>query len=340
MDKNPVGVKCRFLLWVVAVLLAATLGISTARAQVLYGSLVGIVTDPSGGAIPNAAVTLTNKETGSSRELKTDEQGRYSVVNALPGKYTVKVVAPGFRTFSETDIDVSPNTIARVDVKLEVGQISDQITVEANAAALQTEKADTHSQIDSKAITSLPIGGYRNYQTLINLVPGATPAQFQNSITDTPGRALQTHINGGNAQTNVTRIDGAASVNVWLPHHVGYVTPEENVEVVNITTGSADAEQGMAGSSAVTVVTKSGTNQIHGSAFEFHNDQHLNSRAFFQAAGTTKPLAIYNNFGATVGGPIKKNKLFYFLSFDGTRQRQASPAFYTVPTDAFKAGDF
>ncbi len=91
---------------------------------------------------------------------------------------------------------------------------------------------------------------------------------------------------------------------------------------------------------AITVVTKSGTNEIHGSAFEFHNDQHLNSRAFFQAAGTDKPLAIYNNFGGTVGGPIKKNKLFYFLSYDGTRQRQSAPGFYTVPTSAFKNGDF
>ena len=127
---------------------------------------------------------------------------------------------------------------------------------------------------------------------------------------------------------------------MWLPHHVGYVTPEEDIEVVNVTTAAADAEQGMAGSSAITVVTKSGTNDIHGSAFEFHNDQHLNSRAFFQAAGTDKPLAIYNNFGGTVGGPIKKNKLFYFLSYDGTRQKQSAPGFYTVPTTAFENGDF
>src|SRR5260370_14712585 len=110
----------------------------------------------------------------------------------------------------------------------------------------------------------MPIGGYRNYQTLINLVPGALPAAFQNSITDTPGRALNTHINGGNAQTNITRIDGATSVNAWLPHHVGYVTPKENVEVVTITTGSADAEQRRSASSVITPGTKSGTNPLRG----------------------------------------------------------------------------
>jgi outer membrane receptor protein involved in Fe transport len=302
--------------------------------------VVGSVTDPSGAAVPGATVTLTSKQIGANRTDKTDEGGRYSFVNVLPGNYDVTVSAGGFRAFLAKEFDVTPNTIHRIDAKLEVGQITEQVTVEGTAVVLQTDKADTHSEISTAAITQMPIGGYRNYQTLINLVPGALPAAFQNSITDTPGRALNTHINGGNAQTNITRIDGATSVNVWLPHHVGYVTPDENIEVVNVTTGSADAEQGMAGSSAITVVTKSGTNQMHGSAFEFHNNQHLNSRAFFQASNTDKPLAIYNNFGGTIGGPIKKNKLFYFLSYDGTRQRQASPGFYTVPTDAFKIGDF
>jgi outer membrane receptor protein involved in Fe transport len=314
--------------------------VQPAFSQVLYGSVVGAVTDPSGAVVPGATVTLTSKQTGAERTDKSDEGGRYSFVNVLPGAFDLKVTATGFRSFVATQFEVGPNTVQRIDARMEVGQLSEMVTVEGTAVVLQTEKADTHSEISSKAITSLPIGGYRNYQMLINLVPGATPAVLQNSITDTPGRALRTNINGGNANTNITRIDGAASVNVWLPHHVGYVTPEENVEVVNITTGSADAEQGMAGASSVTVVTKSGTNDIHGSAFEFHNNQHLNSRAFFQSSTTDKPLAIYNNFGGTVGGPIKKNKLFYFLSFDGTRQRQAGPGFYTVPTGAFKNGDF
>ena len=306
----------------------------------LYGSVVGSVSDPSGALVPGAAVVLTSKETGLSKDTTTDDNGRYSLINVLPGKYDLKVTAKGFRTVTESDFEVSPNIVGRIDVKLEVGQTSDEVTIEATAAVLQTDKADTHSEITTKEITSIPLGGYRNYQTLINLVPGATPAALQNSITDTPGRALQTHINGGNAQDNITRIDGATSVNVWLPHHVGYVTPEENVDVVNVTTGSANAEQGLAGTSAITLVTKSGTNEIHGSAFEFHDDQHLKARNFFQAAGTDKPLSIYNNYGGTVGGPIKKNKLFYFLSFDGTGQRTGSPGFYTVPTAAQELGNF
>ena len=327
-----------------AVLLPALFLVATAppaAAQVLYGSVVGTVTDPSGAVVPGAAVTLTSKQIGVTKSDKTDEGGRYSFVNVLPGNYDVSVSAAGFKAFVAQGLDVTPNTIHRIDSKLEVGQIADQVTVEGMAVALQTEKADTHAEITSAAITSLPLSGYRNYQTLINLVPGALPAALQNSITDTPGRALATHINGGNAQTNITRIDGATSVNVWLPHHVGYVTPEETVDTVNITTSAADAEQGMAGSSAITLVTKSGTNQIHGSAFEFHDDQHLKARNFFQAAGTDKPLSIYNNFGATVGGPIRKNKLFYFLSYDGTRQRQAAPGILHGPHRRDqRAGDF
>jgi Carboxypeptidase regulatory-like domain len=335
--------RTRFLrpyLSLVALAWLASVAVQPPHAQVLYGSVVGTITDQSQALIPGATVTLTNKATGTSREATSDQGGRYSFANVLPGNYDLKVVSQGFRTFTVNNVDVSPNVVGRVDVKLEVGQLTEQVTVEASAVELQTDKSDTHSEIVSTQINSLPLSGYRNYQSLINLVPGATPAALQNSITDTPGRALQTHINGGNAQTNITRIDGAASVNVWLPHHVGYVAPEETIDTVNITTSAADAEQGMSGSSAITLITKSGTNDIHGSAYMFHDDQHLKARNFFQQAGTQKPLSIYNNFGATNGGAIVKNRLFYFLSYDGTRQRQASPGFYSVPTADQRAGNF
>jgi len=320
--------------------LACGLSVRPISAQVLYGSVIGTVTDPSSAVVPGAKVTVTSKDTGSSRDAVSDEGGRYSLVNVMPGRYDIKVSANGFRAYAVTDFEVVPDTVARLDVKLEVGQLTDTVTVSAEAAALQTDKADTHSVLETEQITSLPLNNYRNYQELLNLVPGTTPASLQNSITDTPQRALHTNVNGGPGQTNITRIDGVTSVNVWLPHHVGYVTPEETIDVVNITTTAADAEQGMAGASSITLVTKSGTNEIHGSAFEFHDDQHLKARNFFQAAGTPIPLSINNDFGGTVGGPIRKNKLFYFLSYESTRQRAASPAFYTVPTAALATGNF
>jgi Carboxypeptidase regulatory-like domain len=326
-----------FLCFFLSLLLCVMFLTVPASAQVLYGSLVGTVTDPSGAVVPNATVSAVDTLTGATRDENTDVAGRYNISNLTPGLYTVKVSANGFRSVSQSDFRITPNVIGRIDFHLEVGQASETVTVSADAVQLQTDKADTHTELTSKSIVDMPLGGFRNYQALIDLVPGASPSTYQNSITDTPGRALRTNINGGNAQTNITQIDGAESINVWLPHHVGYVVPAEDVDVVNVTTSASDADQGLAGVSSITLVTKSGTNEIHGSAFEFNNNQHFNARNFF---ATDKPVAIYNNYGGTVGGPILKNKLFYFASFDGTNQKIASNGFYTVPTADQRGGDF
>ncbi len=310
---------------------------SPAYGQVLYGSLVGTVTDQSDAVVPNATVSVVDSLTGQTRQETTDTGGRYSLANLLPGTYTVKATATGFRTVEKQSFVITPNTVGRLDFHLEIGESSQTVTVSGEAVQLQTDKADTHTELTSEGIVNMPLGGFRNYQSLIDLVPGATPSTFQNSITDTPGRALRTNINGGNAQTNITQIDGAESINVWLPHHVGYVVPAEDVEVVNVTTSASDADQGLAGVSAITLVTKSGTNEIHGSAFEFNNNQHYNARNFF---ATDKPVSIYNNYGGTFGGPVLKNKLFYFGSFDATNQKIAANGFYTVPTSDQANGNF
>src|SRR3954469_20940342 len=163
-------------------LIALLCGVATqpAAAQVLYGSVVGTVTDQSDAVIPNATVTLTSKETASSRATETDGGGRYSFVNVPPGTYDVKVAAKGFRTYTQQNLDVSPNVVSRAEFKVEVGQLTETVSVEAQQAMLQTDKSDTHAEITTKAISNLPLSGYRNYQTLLNLVPGATPASFQN----------------------------------------------------------------------------------------------------------------------------------------------------------------
>jgi hypothetical protein len=328
---------------ILAAVVAMTAAVSLTpvmNAQVIYGSLVGTVEDSSGGVIPNATVTLTNKGTGQLLEDKADAGGRYTFSNLSPGSYDLKLTSQGFKTQSRTDVIVSANTVTRVDVKMDVGAVTDQVTVAADVATLQTDKADTHTELNSQQVVNLPLPGLRNYQSLINLVPGATPAVFQNSVTDTPQRSLRTNINGTNANNNVTRIDGSASVNLWLPHHAGYVVPAEMLDTVNISTSAHDAEQGMAGGAAVTLITKSGTNQIKGSAFWFHDNQQLRARNFFFTPTTVKPVSRYNNFGGTIGGPIVKNKLFFFYSYDDTRQGQGSFALYSVPTAPLRVGDF
>jgi hypothetical protein len=308
--------------------------------QVLYGSIVGSVTDPTGAVIPNAKITATNTGTSQVRTDTTDGQGRYNLTNLVPGTYTVSATATGFRELNQSNVAVTPTTVTRADLALQVGQSTEKVDVSAQAVTLQTDKADTHTEITGQAVTTLPLGGTRNYQTLINLTPGTTPAAFINSNTDNPNMPLNTHVNGAAGQTNITKIDGAESINVWLPQYTGYVAPAETVDVVNVTTSAADADQGLAGASSITLVTKSGTNQIHGSGFIFHNDQHLNARNFFLQPGVDKPVGIYNNYGATLSGPFRKDKLFYFVSFDGTTQKTSANGLYTVPTADQRAGDF
>ena len=259
---------CFYLTATFALLLATALPSS---AQTLYGSVVGTVLDSTGAQLPNAKVTLTNKGTGLVLEAISGTDGAFTIPNVVPGNYDAKASVAGFKGQSLTNLAIAVNTVSRLDFKMEVGAVSDQITVAAEVAQLQTDKADTHTEIRSDMVINMPLPGLRNYQSLINLVPGATPASFQNSITDTPMRSLRTNINGTNANNNVTRLDGASSVNLWLPHHAGYVMPSEMIEAVNVTTVAGDAEQGMAGGAAITLVTKSGTNAFHGSAFWFHD---------------------------------------------------------------------
>ncbi len=326
-----------------AFLLATLLLVQPASSQVLYGSIVGTVEDASGAVLPGAAITLTNTATNVVREFRSDEQGRYNAVSIPAGSYDMTVTLAGFRTQARTGILVTINQVARVDVRLEVGQVTDQVTVSASAVTLQADRSDTSTEISSQRVVELPLASYRNYQSMINLVPGATPAALQNSVGASPQRSLTTNINGTNRNNNNTRIDGAINVYIWLPHHTLYNPPVESIETVNISTSSFDAEQGMAGGAAVTVATKSGTNQLHGSAYWYHDNQHLYARPYFYRQSEAKPAlpkSIVNIPGFTIGGPIIKNKLFYFGSFERTSERTGQFANSSTPPADIRNGDF
>ena len=311
-----------------------------AAAQVLYGSILGTIEDPSGAVVPNASVIIKNTQTGAIRQVMADEQGRFFIPNVLPGRYDLTVTASGFRPAARTNIEVTINTVTRENIRLEVGGVAETVSVQASMVQLQTDKADVRAEITSTAVTNLPLPGYRNYQSLINLVPGATPAGFQNAVVDTPARALTTNINGTARNNNNTLVDGAVNIFVWLPHHTLYVQPVESIETVNITTGSFDAEQGMAGGAAITVATKSGTNQVHGTGFWFHSNQRLYAGAFTKSQTYRKPVEAFNQGGGTVGGPIRKDRLFYFFSFEKTWERNGDFGNYSVPPADWREGDF
>jgi Carboxypeptidase regulatory-like domain len=311
-------------------------------AQVLYGSIVGIVKDSQGSVVPGATVTIVNRDTNLTRETTSDTEGNYSLVNVLPGPYDVKVTLQGFREAVRSSVPVTIGQISRVDFALEIGTITETVTVSSAAELLQTDLADVHTELKSAELTAMPLNRFRNYQALMNLVPGTTPMAFGNAETDTPARSLATNVNGQANTNNSTRTDGATNMNIWLPNHNMYISPAETVDTVNISTSSFDAEQGMAGGAAVTVITKSGTNQFKGSAFDFYNDQNLNANPAFFGVGDKPPkLPVQANiYGGTLGGPIQENKLFFFGSYEGYNREQSLFTFFSVPDERLRAGDF
>ena len=325
------------------------LGAAPTRAQVLYGSIVGVVKDAQGAFIPGATITIVNKETNLTRDTTTDAEGAYSLTNVPPGPYDVKVSLTGFREAVRTNVPVSIGQISRVDLSLEVGAMTETVTVQSAAELLQTDKADVSTELKSTEITNMPLNRFRNYQALINLVPGTMPMSFGNAETDTPARSMTTNVNGQANTNNATRTDGATNVNIWLPNHNMYISPAETVDSVNVSTSSFDAEQGMAGGAAITVITKSGTNQFKGSAFEFFNNEKLNATSYsFRPCGfncnekSGKPNKLpleQHMFGGALGGPIVRDKLFFFASYDGFKRSNSEFRFFSVPDAAMRSGD-
>lgn len=316
----------------------------SAIAQILYGTLVGTVSDPQQAAIAGASVTAKNPATGYSQETKTDDRGAYEFRNMPPGTYEIRIVATGFTSFDAKEIGIAANNVVRVDADLKVGNITETITVGAEVAQLQTDKSDIHYDVNSKQLTEIAIGGYRNFQSVMDFMPGTTPAAFQNASTDSPARALTTNVNGTARNSNNLRIDGAANVFTWLPHHSMYVPALESVEALNVSTNNFDAEQGMAGGAALSVVTKSGTNNFHGVAFWYHSNHKWGAKNLFfnpnTPAGPGIPQRIDNQGGGTFGGPIKKDKLFFFTSWERTTTAERGNGLLSVPVSQIRTGNF
>src|SRR5262249_41705787 len=314
--------------------------IQTGQAQVLYGSITGNVTDSSGAVVAGATVSITHKETGQSREGLTDSNGSYDFPTVQAGTYTVKVSRSGFKTATRENVAVTLNNITRADIQVEVGQVSESVVVTAEASPLKTDRAEVSSELTSRPLQDLPVALGRNYQNLFRTLPGITPPENAHSIPSNPSRSLVFNVNGASRSSNNTRIDGVSTTNVWLPHVAAYVPALESIETVNVVTNSFDAEQGLAGGAAINVQIKSGTNDFHGSAFEYHANHKLNAKDFFTPVDRGKNKFLQNQYGGTFGGPIKRDKLFFFASYEGTKNRQNDFRIVSVPTAALRTGDF
>jgi len=326
---------CAVLIGVVAL----SLGCGSAEAQILYGSIVGSVRDTSEASIAGAKVVITNKQNNQTRETVSSTDGSFSFPTLQSGTYDLRVSHAGFQGYARPDITVSINSTVRVNATMQVGAITETVTVSADAAALQTDRTEVRGEITNKTLVDVPVPGSRNYQYMLVNVPGITPPTSAHSVPSNPSRAMTFGANGATRSSVNVRIDGASNTNIWLPHISGYVPALESIETVNVVTGTFSAEQGLAGGASVNVQIKSGTNQFHGSGFWYNTNNGMKAKPFFNPPGARNPKLVYNQYGGTFGGPIKRDRIFFFASYEGTTDREYAQRFATLPTAEMKRGD-
>jgi hypothetical protein len=306
-----------------------------AYSQTVNATLLGTVTDITGGILANAKVTITEVNTGVSRSGQTNESGNYTFPNLPPGQYTVTVEAAGFKKETRKDIALLVNSAPRVDVQLQPGEVTETIEITGAPPALQTERADTGRKLDSVVVAEMPLSTNRNYQSLLNLVPGTTKAEFKHSQFFNASNSLQTEVNGQTRMANNYQIEGiddnerTGLLQVLIP-------PIEAIQTVDVSTSNHDAELGRASGAVTNVILKSGSNQFHGSAYEFLQNSAFDARSFFSP---TVGHQAYNYFGATIGGPVRKNKLFFFGDYLRTTDHEAATQLVTLPSALSRTGN-
>ncbi len=320
----------------------------TAFGQAVTGSITGYITDPSGAAIPSATVTATAAQTNVATARATDSSGMYLITNLLPGSYTIKVEAKGFKAFSRVGVRLDVGGTVRTDAALELGEVTQQISVEGRAVTLETEKTDVSREFSTQEVESLPVIN-QNVTNLFLLTPGAIPDNAQMGEGENPSQNMRTMVNGTWSGAQTYTLDGISDVAYGFAGLQVIVPIQDSVQEMKITTADYDPEFGQTAGMVAQYITKSGTNQLHGSLFYYNR----NSSTFAadpltqKIAGTGpqgKGLGVapsnFNQWGGSLGGPIKKNKVFLFGAANWNRLRNSASILATVPNAAFRAGDF
>src|SRR5581483_9167418 len=308
-------------------------------AQDATGRIVGTITDPSGAVIPDVHVVVMNAETHVSRETTTNSSGFYQVL-ALPiGSYTVSADRKGFNPVTTNSNKLEINQSLKVDVKLEIGSKTETVTVESAATTVETINPTMGSTVSDRSVQDLPLNG-RNVLDLALLQPGVIPADNPNN-TSTFSANTGFSISGGRNDSNTFILDGGAN-NDLLDNGVVYNPNPDAVQEFKVLTSNFTAEYGRNGGGIVTVVTKSGTNNFHGSAYDYNRNDAYNANDYFSNFnGQPRGVLKRNQFGGTIGGPIHKNKLFFFGSYEGQRQNALQPGGQvSVLTPQEAQGDF
>ena len=308
-----------------------------ASGQAVFGSIIGTVTDPSGATVANARVTVLNQRKGTTDQTTTNESGNYTVTHLIPDIYTVRIEGPGFKTIEFKDVALSADSDARVDGQFAVGSASEQIEVTAEAEQLKTDRADVSIEFNEKYVEDLPIMN-RNFTSFELLSPGTQKmVGWSHAATENPQGSQQIFVDGQNFSGTAFELDGTDNQDPIL----GIIVVNPNLDAIQetkIDLQNYDAEFGKALGGVVTVQTKSGSNEIHGSGFWFRRTDATAARdPFTQYApnpitGKFIPSDKWQQFGGTVGGPIIKNKLFFFADYQATRETSGLTNVVTVPT--------
>ncbi len=309
----------------------------SALGQAVYGSILGTVTDPSGAAVNGAKVTVTSQTKNVSTETTTNESGNYAASHLIPDVYSVRIEGPGFKVLEFKDIQVSADTGANVSGQFQVGSASEQVEVTAEAPQLKTDRADVAVEFNSKYVEDLPVLN-RNFTNFELLTPGTQKLGWSHAATENPQGGGQIFVNGQHFSGTGFELDGTDNQDPIL----GIIVINPNLDAVTeakISTADFDAEFGKAIAGLVTVQTKSGSNEIHGSGFYFRRTDATEAKDPFTQwdarpgiKASPIPSSKWQQFGGSVGGAIIKNKLFFFGDFQGTRQASGLTQNITVPT--------
>jgi hypothetical protein len=312
----------------------------TLHAQTTFGSLVGTVTDPSGAAVPGAKVTLTNQDTNQVHVIDSSEAGTYSFVNLNPGTYRVDIDTPGFKHLTLSNLQVQVGGTARADASLPIGNVSETVEVTSAAPLIQTDTANLGGVIEGRTIQDIPLNG-RNVNNLLTLVPGVIAQGSTSGNISTNLIAYGNYqIGGGFGNQSITFVDGVQA-NIPANNATSFIPSQDTVREFRVSTSNVSAEFGGFAGGVINISTKAGANAFHGSLYEYHRNRILNANDFFSnRAGRGRPAYIQNQFGGTLGGPIRKDKTFFFVGYERQPVVNGNLSTTTVPTAAALRGDF
>jgi hypothetical protein len=334
--------------WVQASLLLLSIGllVGVHAQSSTSGNITGTVRDPQGAAVPKAEVTVTDEKTGTSRTVTATEDGFYTFTSLPVGSYTISTAPTGFKKTITTGVELHVNENKTVNLDLQVGQVTETVTVTTDAAPVEVRSGEVSSLIQEKQVKELPLNG-RNYAQLALMVPGVSPVTQAGAGGAFTARGtglnagVDMSVNGNQSNSNLWTVDGVNNMDVGSNRTLLVFPAIDSIQEFRVERNSFSAEFGQAQGGVVNLITKGGTNEFHGTVFEFYRDDALNANnLFLNRSGQPKPKLEYNNFGGTFSGPIIKNRVFFYWAEEWRRERRGQVLTAQVPTAAEKRGDF